>query len=353
MIRDVIAAEGLALARVARELSPAAVEAAERTAHCPGCVVVTGVGKAGIVGQKLVATLGSTGNRAHFLHPSEAIHGDLGRVGSDDLVWAISNSGRTEEVLRIAPQLRAQSLGLIAITASEDNPLASLADVVVAFGKHEEADPLGLAPTTSTTVMMAVGDAIAILASRLVQFAAVDFAKFHPGGSLGQKLAPVDRLMRPLDACRVATLTSTVRDTMVSTGRDGRRSGAVMLVNPDGTLAGIFTDSDLARLLEMRRDALLDAPIGDVMTRDVQRIRSGLLLEEAIKILAFKRISELPVVDVWDRPIGMLDITDVISISANESQSLSPTAPVHSLPAGIAPASGVSVTVGNAIRRRA
>ncbi len=316
-IRQVIADEGQALKKVAECLSAAAVEAAERTAACRGAVVVTGVGKAGLVGQKLVATLCSTGNRSHFLHPSEAIHGDLGRIGREDIVWAISNSGRSEEVLRIAPHLKEHSSGLIALTATADNPLARMADLVVPVGKHDEADPLGLAPTTSTTVMMAVGDAIALLASRLIGFVASDFARYHPGGSLGQKLAPVDRFMRPLAACRTAPASGTVRESMVITARNGRRTGAVMLLDENGRLTGIFTDSDLARLLETRRDSLLDGPVSAVMTQSVQRAVRGTLLGEAIEILATRRISELPVVDDEGHPVGLLDITDVISLEGS------------------------------------
>jgi len=312
-IREVVAVEAAALARVSQSLGGEAVEAAERIAACTGCIVVTGVGKAGWVGQKLVATLGSTGNRAHFLHPSEAIHGDLGRVGAEDLVLAISNSGRSEEVLRIAPHLRHHSAGLIALTGNRNNPLAEMADLVVPVGDHAEADPLGLAPTTSTTVMMAVGDAIAVWASRLVGFRSTDFARFHPGGSLGYKLAPVNRLMRPLDQCRTAAATATVRETMVATGRTGRRTGAVMLLDVAGRIVGLFTDSDLARLLESRREDLLDANIADVMTTRFTKVESGMLLVEAIEILRDRRISELPVVAADGRPLGLLDITDVIS----------------------------------------
>lgn len=312
-IREVVAAEAAALAQVSQSLGVEAVEAAERIAACTGCVVVTGVGKAGWVGQKLVATLGSTGNRAHFLHPSEAIHGDLGRVGADDLVIAISNSGRSEEVLRIAPHLRHHSAGLIALTGNRNNPLAEIADWVVPIGDHAEADLLGLAPTTSTTVMMAVGDAIAVWASRLVGFRSTDFARFHPGGSLGHKLAPVNRWMRPLDQCRTAPATATVRETMVVTGRAGRRTGAVMLLDVAGRIVGLFTDSDLARLLENRRDDLLDANIADLMTTRFTKVESGMLLAEAIEILRDRRISELPVVDAAGRPLGLLDVTDVLS----------------------------------------
>jgi len=313
-IREVVAAEAAALVEVSQSLGDEAVEAAERIAGCTGCVVVTGVGKAGWVGQKLVATLGSTGNRAHFLHPSEAIHGDLGRVGSDDLVIAISNSGRSEEVLRIAPHLRHHSAGLIALTGNRNNPLAEIADLVVPIGDHAEADPLGLAPTTSTTVMMAVGDAIAVWASRLVGFRSTDFARFHPGGSLGHKLAPVNRLMRPLDQCRTAPATATVREAMVATGQAGRRTGAVLLLDAEGRIVGLFTDSDLARLLENRREDLLDANIADLMTTRFTKVESGMLLVEAIEILRDRRISELPVVDAGGRPLGLLDITDVISV---------------------------------------
>src|SRR5690606_18442663 len=187
--------------------------------------------------------------------------------------------------------------GLIVMTASEQNPLAELADVVVTLGQHTEADPLGLAPTTTTTVMMAIGDAIAVLASRLVGFQSSDFARFHPGGSLGHQLAPVDQLMRPLAACRTAPATGTVRETMIATGRTGRRTGAVMLLNDPGQVVGLFTDSDLAKLLQNRRDHLLDGPITDVMTNPFQKVQSGRLLLDAIEILRDRHISELPVVD--------------------------------------------------------
>ena len=320
LIREVVAAEAAALNRVASAIGPAAVDAAERIAACTGSVIVTGVGKAGLVGQKLVATLASTGNRAHFLHPSEAVHGDLGRVGPEDLVWAISNSGRSDELLRIAPHLRSHSAGLIVMTASEHNPLAELADVVVTLGQHPEADPLGLAPTTTTTVMLAIGDAIAVLASRLVGFQSSDFARFHPGGSLGHQLAPVDQLMRPLAACRTAPAGGTVRETMIATGRTGRRTGAVMLLSDQGEIVGLFTDSDLAKLLQNRRDDLLDGPIADVMTTSFQKVDSGTRLIDAIAILRDRHISELPVVDPAARPLGLLDITDVIAVAAIPSE---------------------------------
>ena len=323
LLRETVTAEAAAISAAAKSLTTESVRAAEMTASCDGCVVVTGVGKAGLVGQKLVATLASTGSPAHFLHPSEAVHGDLGRVRSNDLVWAISNSGNSEEVVRIAPHLREHSAGLIAITASEDNPLATIADCVVAIGKHAEACPNGLAPTSSTAVMMAVGDAIAMLASQIRDFSPQDFARFHPGGSLGRKLADVDQIMRPLNACRIAQSGVTIRQAMVTSSHTGRRTGAIMLVDQSGSLAGLFTDSDLARLLESRDDVALDEPIERRMTRQPVTVCSGSTLQDATPVMAARRISELPVVDRANRPVGMIDITDLVSLGEVAADTVS------------------------------
>ncbi|WP_442510912.1 KpsF/GutQ family sugar-phosphate isomerase [Novipirellula sp. SH528] len=320
VLREIVSIEGHAILSAANTLGVDAVRAAEMTAECEGCVVVTGVGKAGLVGKKLVATLASTGTPAHFLHPAEAVHGDLGRVRSNDIVWAISNSGRSEEVVRIAPHLREHSAGLIAITASSDNPLAAAATCTVAIGKHNEACPNGLAPTSSTAVMMAVGDGIAMLASRLRSFTPQDFAKFHPGGALGRKLAKVDQIMRSLDACRIATCDITVREAMVQASKNGRRTGAVMLVNEAKQLVGIFTDSDLARILETRNDVALDESIANRMTVKPTTAASGMLLQDAMAIMSRRRISELPVLDAQNRPIGLIDITDIAGMLGSQDE---------------------------------
>lgn len=314
-VRKIVADEGHALLSTSKTLSPQAVTAAEMTANCNGNIVVTGVGKAGLVGQKLVATLASTGSPAHFLHPTEAVHGDLGRLRENDVVWALSNSGRSEEIVQIASHLRCHSSGLIAITATDDNPLAAAADVVVAIGKHDEACLHGLAPTTSTTVMMAVGDAIAMLASRLRQFTPQDFAKFHPGGALGKKLASVKQIMRSPSQCRIAHCQTTIRQAMVSQTKTGRRTGAIMLVDDDQRLCGVFTDSDLARLLESRDESALDGPIADRMTRSPTTVGADMLLQEAIAMMSNRRISELPVVNDLHHPVGLVDITDVIGLA--------------------------------------
>ncbi len=317
-VREVVAKEGQAVLAAAAQLSIDAVRAAEMTAECGGCVVVTGIGKAGLVGQKLVSTLASTGSPAHFLHPAEAIHGDLGRVRETDLIWAISNSGRSDEVVRIASFLKTQASGLIVITANEKSPLADEADCVVTIGQHAEACHNALAPTCSTTVMMAVGDSIAMLASRLRNFSPQDFARFHPGGALGRKLAKVNQLMRGLAACRIAADTVSIREAMVCQSEQGRRTGAVMLVDSSGKLTGIFTDSDLARLLQPDGELELNQPIATRMTKTPTTITSGAPLQDAIALMSRRRISELPVLSRDGRPIGLVDVTDLVTLGEVE-----------------------------------
>ncbi len=312
--REVVLSEGQAIVALASRIGPELLDAADSIAHGAGCVVVTGIGKAGLIGQKLVATLGSTGNRAHFLHPAEAVHGDLGRIGPEDVVLALSYSGRSEEVVRLLPGFKEHARQLVGITSSRTSPLGLACDLVIELGRLEEACSLGLAPTTSTAAMLAAGDALAMLASRLKGFTAADFARYHPGGSLGAKLARVDELMRRGSQCRIAIETQTVREMLVSSSLGGRRTGAVLLVDKTDRLTGIFTDSDLARLLEAKRDEALDQPVAAVMTRNPRTVTSGTLLRDAVSILAEYRISELPVIDRSGQPLGLLDVTDVVGL---------------------------------------
>ncbi len=329
MIRDTMLAESRAIEQAIEYASSAAAEAAQAVAACTGSVVLTGVGKAGWIAQKVVATLASTGSPSHFLHPSEAIHGDLGRVQANDWVIAFSNSGRSEEVVRACEYLKNQAAGLIAITADEANPLAELANLVIPMGRHREACPNGLAPTTTTSVMLAIGDAIALLASRLRGFGPADFAKYHPGGALGRKLCSVDDVMRGLHECRVSPDHLAVREAIAGTTPE-RRSGAVLLVNSNQQLTGIFTDSDLVKLLQRRQEDSLDRAIDEVMTRTPVVIRSGRPLAEAVDILSERHISELPVVHDDGRPLGIIDITDLIAAGDLTSKNaVSPILPMH------------------------
>lgn len=298
--------------RVADALDDRFATAVEMVLRCPGDVIISGIGKAGHVGTKLAATFASTGTRSHFLHPAEAIHGDLGRVGEQDIVIMLSQSGETEEVVRLLPMIHGLGASLIAITSSAENTLGKAATVVLELGGITEACPLNLAPTASTAAMLAMGDALAMTVSQHRGFRPEDFARYHPGGSLGRKLAFVEEKMRPLAQCRVASDKLSIRDVFQKVRVTGRRTGAVMLVDNAGRLSGIFTDSDLARLFE--RDDLVDihAPISTVMTTHPKTTIIGTRFQAALNRLANEKISELPVIDADGRPLGMLDVTDMV-----------------------------------------
>lgn len=326
--RQVILTESRALAHVADRLDGESFGRAVRLVfECQGSVIVCGMGKAGLVGQKIMATLASTGTPSHGLHPAEAIHGDLGRVRRCDVMLMLSQSGETEEIVRLLPSLVELGVPIVAITAKAESTLGRTALVTIELGALEEACALGLAPSTSTTAMLAVGDALALVVSRMRHFGREDFARFHPGGSLGYQLSKVDQHMRPLDQCRVADQGQTVREVLVAARRPGRRTGATMLVDATGRLTGIFTDSDLARLFERHRDAELDGPIAGVMTENPLRIVSGAMMVEAVSRMAARKISELPVVDADGRPVGLIDITDVVALLPREPEPASPAPP--------------------------
>ena len=312
--REVLRIEAEAIERVRERLGESIARAAELIHRATGNVIVTGMGKTGVVGQKLAGTLSSTGTRAFTLHPAEAVHGDLGRIRADDVVIALSHRGETEEVLRLVPALRRLGACLIAITERAGSSLGRSADLCIALGSVEEACPLGLAPTTSTTVLMAVGDALALLVSRLRDFTADDFALNHPAGSLGRKLMRVEEVMRTERKLRKAHVDESVRSVFVRLAGPRRRSGAVLIVDTHAVLLGIFTDSDLARLFEKRREADLDGPIGAVMTPDPYCIRVGATLAEAVEVMKLHKISELPVVDRGSRLVGLIDVTDLIGL---------------------------------------
>jgi arabinose-5-phosphate isomerase len=248
------------------------------------------------------------------------MHGDLGRIGGDDLVLALSNSGETDELLQIVPSICRRKIALIAITADAHSSLSQQSTLVLCYGRFSEACHLGLAPSTTTTAMLALGDALALAVCRERNFQAIDFARYHPGGSLGRSLSKVEDIMRPIERCRIANQSETVRSVYVRLQNPGRRSGAILLTDDAGTLTGMFTDSDLARLLERQQDAMLDGPMSRVMTRDPISIERTQRTLVAVETMACHNISELPVIDSRRRPMGMIDITDVVSLlPRNES----------------------------------
>jgi arabinose-5-phosphate isomerase len=317
--RQVVLTESRALERIANRLDQEFCRAVQLVFACRGSIIVCGMGKAGLVGQKIMATLASTGTPSHGLHPAEAIHGDLGRLGANDVVLMLSQSGETEEIVRLIPSIVALGVPMIAITSKATSSLGRAATVTIELGDLEEACALGLAPSTSTTAMLAVGDALALVVSRMRHFGREDFARFHPGGSLGYKLSRVEQQMRPIAECRIASETETVRQVLIGASKPGRRTGATMLIDAERHLVGIFTDSDLARLFEHRRDGDLDRPIRQVMTCKPLRVAVGTMMVEAVAIMAERKISELPVVDDAGHPVGLLDITDIVSLLPKDS----------------------------------
>ena len=316
--RQIVRGEAAALLCVADRLNEAFLRAVELFHRCPGRICVTGTGKSADVGQKIAGTLNSTGTRAYILDATRAVHGDLGMIHQDDIVLALSVSGETEEIVKLLPTLTQMAWAVVGLTSNAQSTLAKSSTVALVLGPLEEVCPLGLAPSTSTTAMIAVGDALAFVLMRLHKFTHEDFARFHPAGSLGRKLLKVEAVMRHGNDLRIAHSRTTVREVFAQEKRLGRRTGAVMLTGDDGKLAGLFTDSDLARLFEQHRDAAFDRPIREVMTPQPLMVPIGTRLTDAVDILRKCKISELPVVDAVGKPVGLIDITDLIGLVSRE-----------------------------------
>jgi arabinose-5-phosphate isomerase len=312
--RQVVRAEAAALERVAQRLDESFLHAVDLLSRLTGRVCITGAGKSADVGQKIAGTLNSTGTRAYVLDATKAMHGDLGMVHPDDVALILSHSGESEEIVRLLPPLRPLVRGILALTGNARSTLAQKADAAIVYGPLEEVCPLGLAPSASTTAMIALGDALAFVLSRERAFSHDDFARFHPAGSLGRKLLKVENAMRRDGDMRVAAVEDTVRSVFAKSRHVGRRTGAVVLVDGEGKLRGLFTDSDLARLIEARRDEALDRPISEVMTANPITVPLGTRVGDAVELLRRHRISELPVVDSAGKPVGLLDITDLIGV---------------------------------------
>jgi arabinose-5-phosphate isomerase len=316
LARDVVRLEAQALTQLIHKIDESLFEAATRIAETQGIIHVTGMGKAGWVGQKFAATAASLGFRAFFLHPAEAVHGDMGRVSQGDLVIAMSQSGETEELLRLTKAVHRAGATIIALTESPTNPLGQESDLTISLGRFQEACPMGLAPTTSTTVMMAMSDALAILSAQIKGVLPHHFAANHPAGKLGRRLTGVDQIMRTGRHVRIAHQSELVRDVLTRLGGARRRSGAILVTSEQGgPLVGIFTDSDLVRLLERGRINMLDQPISESMTLNPSVIRLSATVADAVEALQARKLSELPVVNELGQPIGLIDVTDLIGLA--------------------------------------
>lgn len=310
--REVLAAELRAISDMIPRLDERYAQAVAMLLGCKGRVVVTGVGKSGLIGQKISATMASTGTPSLFLHSGEAVHGDMGRVLPDDVVLALSYSGSTAEVVRLIPIIRKIGAALVTITSTADSDLAKHADVALEVGVIEEACPIGLAPTSSTTAMLALGDALAMTVASRKEFTRSDYALFHRGGSLGRRLVTVGEVMRPLAEVPRVDRSTTVRDALAAAAvRSGKRAGAVLVVDADDQLVGIFTDGDLRRRI-IEEEGVLQRPIELVMTAGPKVTRQDELLATAYKRLRQHAIDELPVVDADGRAVGLLDVQDVL-----------------------------------------
>jgi len=313
--RRVIESEGEAIKGLVKAVGEEFARAAEMIYKCRGSCIVSGIGKAGIIGQKISATLASTGTPSHFLHPAEAVHGDLGRLRKEDIVIALSYGGETDEVIRLINLVKQTGIPLIAITGEKDSTLSKHSDVVLSMGKLNEACPLGVAPSVSTSCMLAMGDALALMVMKARNFSVEEYVRFHPGGSLGAKLMTVEQSMmfRPGERLPVVETADTVEAILKKTS-DVKRHGAVMVVDGRGKLAGVITDGDIRRLMTKEGKKAFGMKAGEVMTKNCKCVRVDALAAEATAIFHKYRIDELPVVDAEDRPVGLIDVQDIVTI---------------------------------------
>ena len=345
----VLAAEAQAIRGVSLDDAfPRAVELVLDAAARGGSVVVSGLGKSGLIGQKLSATFASTGTPSHFLHPVEAMHGDLGRVRRGDAVLMLSYTGTTDELIALASLLRQDRVTTIAVVGKGGSDLERLATATLRVGDVTEACPHNLAPTASTAAMLAVGDALALTVSRRRRFGVDDFKRVHPGGSLGRQLMPVTQAMRfhaawpdanegqragggagegaanlPLVPMHWSMERAYDEAARVEQRTGVRRPGALVVVDDAGRLAGIFTDGDLRRRVfeaakRGEESALLRRPIAQVMTPDPRHLPADALVRDAVRLMRELRIDEAPVVDVEGRPIGLIDVQDLVALKVIE-----------------------------------
>ena len=315
--RETLRLEGQAISALAGQIDSSFAAAVETLFACTGKVILTGMGKAGIIAQKISGTLASTGTQSIYLHPAEALHGDLGRVARGDVVIALSHSGSTEEIVRLVDHIKARGASLIALTSRCDSPLCRNADIGICYGSVQEACPLGLAPTASTACMLALGDALAMQVMQMREFTPEDFAAFHPAGALGRKLLKVEETMvrDRDDRLKVVRDDLILATALAEAEKAQRRLGAMLLVDGQGRLSGILTDADLRRaVIRHQGDGILQRPVREFMTADPKHIHLGELASKAMSIMSRYRIDELPVLDDDSRPVGLVDVQDLLGI---------------------------------------
>jgi arabinose-5-phosphate isomerase len=309
---EVLTAEANAILSVRARLGENFVQVVDLCLGCQGHVVVTGIGKPGFIAQKLSATLASIGVRSFYLHPAEAVHGDLGRVSRGDVVLALSNSGATEELIRVLPALRRIGAKIVAITGDAESALGRGSDFVVDIGRIDEACPMGLVPTASSAALHAVGDALAMTLLKQRELTHEEYATFHPGGKLGRSVMRVSEVMRSGAANPIAQDTDALSKVVVVMTNTPGRPGAANVVDGEGKLIGIFTDGDLRRLVE-RGLTDFDAPVSRVMGKTPRCVLPTDLVINAAKLMREAHVDQVPVVDETGRPVGLLDVQDLLA----------------------------------------
>jgi arabinose-5-phosphate isomerase len=307
--RRVLRIEAQAIQDVLARLDGSFERAVEVLFACKGRVVVSGMGKSGLIGRKISATLSSTGTPSFFLHPAEALHGDLGMLARGDALLAVSYGGETEEIVRLLEALKRLEMSLVTLTGKTDSTLAQASDVVLDVSVKEEACSLNLAPTASTTVAMAVGDALAVALLERRGFQPDDFAALHPAGRLGSKLLRVEHLMHAGDALPRVSPETMMPDVFHEMSKKGL--GMTTVTEADGRLAGILTDGDLRRLMDKHRGATLDMRAGDCMTRGAQTIGPHVLASEALNLMEKRKITSIVVVDEVKAVLGVVHLHDL------------------------------------------
>jgi len=308
--KQIIRIEAKALKGLIDQIDDSFEKAVNLIRQSKGRVIVTGIGKSGIVGRKIAATLTSTGTAAFFLHPTEGAHGDLGMVLKDDVVICISKSGSTEELAQLIPIFKRIGVPIIAMTANPDSELAQKSDVAIIITVEEEACPFDLAPTTSTTATMAMGDALAVALLELRNFSLEDFARLHPGGSIGRKLLlRIDDVMATGERGPRVGPNLPLKDVIMEI--TSKRFGATSVVNGDGKLLGIITDGDVRRLIERKKD-LWELRAEEIMTRDPITVKVGILARDAFNLMKIRAINSLLVVDAENRLVGIVHIHDLL-----------------------------------------
>jgi arabinose-5-phosphate isomerase len=308
--KRVLDIEARAIAALVDRLDERFAKAVDLLHGCAGKVVVSGMGKSGLIGQKIAATLASTGTPAFFVHPADGIHGDLGMLAKQDALLAISNSGETEEVLKLLPFMKRLGIPVIALTGRTQSTLAKNSDVVLDVSVSEEACPLGLAPTSSTTAALAMGDAVAIALLQKRGFKEEDFAQFHPGGALGRRLLfKVRDLMHQGDALPRVPATAPVREAIRE--MTSKKLGMTTVVNAKGQLAGVITDGDLRRFIE-KGNSLAKARAKDLSTKSPRTIQADALAAKALQTMEQFSITSLVVVDDRNRLAGVVHLHDLL-----------------------------------------